>query len=888
MYQTNKKNRCLCILPRVLGLLLIAAMLNACALHKAMKMKDYEDFAEVSNSMWVSLYLSFKGVTIPNYPNVIFKNTVWEAKNSPIILDQNLFILPGVTLTIEPGVKVLMGENVRITCRGLIKAQGNNDAPILFTWKDEGRYWATIEAMNATGGNRNNYGTIEFNHCILEYGHGVKINSSELKMTGCILRHHISSAIQMEYASGVLSNNQIYGNSTERETESGNGGGVKVFTNRTVVVENNTIHDNVSAGGRDGGGGIYAFCYDSCKITVHGNTVTNNRSDRKGGGIFAYEATVKENIVRNNSSGLAGGGIYALQAVTEDNVVSDNRSEEGGGIFSRDATIQHNLIRNNVAAKGSGIFHSGSGSIERNSFAQNHGTAGDDDAVVVILGNPVMRSNNIVATQGYALRFLSHNLSPDLDARENYWGSDNEKVIEKSIYDWMEDSKIGLVNWKSFITKPIPEAFPFPEDVSASFAPALDTLAPHSVRGAIEQDTVWGDGTPSDYSVVGNLLIQSGKTLTIAPNTTLKIKNGVSIRVRGKLLASGEEKHPVIFTGSPDKPWDQLLFENRSLDREKQEAEADHPSTLKHCVIENGTGVVMDGMGADLSNCRIENNKGSGVRIKEVSVIVKGCTIQNNTSDSDGGGIYAYGSLPILIHDNVIKNNRAKDGGGIFAYGYLSNAAVDMHHNLIQGNTSQGDGGGIWASRSSIVDNKIIGNVTQNNGGGLYAGFALVNDNQIMENTASVGGGIYGESNNMFIGNAILKNKSSTGMGGGVYLNYWGLSRDNKVFNNNLVKENKTKDGLGTGGICLNGDMDFKRNAVFNNSGLQLNNLTPSASEIPIKAEECYWGTTDQNKIKKLIRDGKDDASLSLVEYEPVAQSAAVTAKRDRAAEENQ
>jgi hypothetical protein len=853
----------------------MAVLMNGCALKQAMEMDSFDDFPKIANSLWANIYFAFNKVPLPGYGEVIYKDSVWKPDGGPVILDQNVFILPGVTLTIEPGTKVRLGEAIRITSRGLIKAIGTKASPILFTWKEQDRYWDTIECLNATGQNPDEPGSIEFKHCIVEYGKGVRANSSAMTVTESVFRNNISSAIQYEYASGAVLNNRVYANSTERQVESGNGAGIKVFTNRRVRVENNRVHDNVSAGGRDGGGGIYAFAYDGGDVVVVNNRVINNRSDRKGGGIFAYDAQVQGNRVEGNLSALTGGGIYALQAVVRDNMVTGNRSDEGGGIFSKDAEIIHNLIRSNRAARGSGIFHQGSGEIAKNSLVENSRAGKGVDAAIFMLGNARVRQNNIVAGDGFALRFQSHNLSPDLVARENYWGTDNPEVIEKAIYDWLEDSGVGLVDWKMYAGALVAEAYPFPDDASHRYTPVAAPADPGSVRGAIEKDTVWGDGSASRYRVEGNLFIPEGSTLTIVRNSTLVMGEGVSIRIRGRLLGQGEKERPVVFTGDPQKPWGRLMFENRSTGNSGRALDDNGKSLLRHCIVENGAGINMDGRGADLFNCRILNHRNTGVRVKEVAVTIKDCFIANNSSDSDGGGIYAYGRQPIDIIGNVIKSNRASEGAGIFAYGHQSNVAVDMRRNRVEANTSLGDGGGIWACRSAMVENTIAGNQAQNKGGGVYASFAMVNDNTVKENSAPQGGGIYGEANNTIMGNTIVKNSSSSGMGAGVCLNYWGLSKDNKVFRNNLVRDNTTPAGRGAGGIALSGAIDFANNAIFANSDLQLDNLTPRADG-SIKASNCFWGTTVPGEIDKLIRDGRDDPSLSRVEYSPAARSQAV------------
>ena len=147
-----------------------------------------------------------------------------------------------------------------------------------------------------------------------------------------------------------------------------------------------------------------------------------------------------------------------------------------------------------------------------------------------------------------------------------------------------------------------------------------------------------------------------------------------------------------------------------------------------------------------------------------------------------------------------------------------------------------------------------------------------MDDNTISNNTANEGGGIYGEANSSFTGNLISENTSRDGLGGGVYLNYWGLSKHNKAFDRNRVKDNRTGDGQGTGGICVTGTLEFNRNTIMKNTGFQFNNMNPSSTEV-INAKDCFWGTTDLQKVANLIFDGKDDPDLSMIDFEPVAQA---------------
>ncbi|MFZ5563738.1 MAG: right-handed parallel beta-helix repeat-containing protein [Thermodesulfobacteriota bacterium] len=865
---------------RVLPALTLVLLLSSCSLYRVTRLNNYENFAEISNTVWARLYFAFNEVDIPGYDEIIYVDTRWRAKDSPVVIDSNLFVLPGVSLTIDPGVEVRLGKDVLVTCRGVIHARGTAEKPIRFTWLTEGECWNTIENLSSIG-RKGASSEVVFEHCIIEHGHGLAVNSSEARIESCVFRHNIDSALQFQYAGGLIARNAFYQNSTERQAASGNGAGINVYSNRKVRIEDNDVYDNVSAGGRDGGGGIYAFAYSEGSVEVVNNRVRNNRSDRKAGGIFAYAARVSSNTVIDNEAAMTGGGIHAIESMLEKNVVAGNRAPSGGGIYSEASRINGNLVRANRAFMGTGLYHLGGGEVMGNTFVENGSLGNAADAAVTLSGSPVISRNNILARTGYALAFKSHSLSPDLQAGENYWGTTDKHAIEQLVCDWLEDSQVGLVNWDAYLPGPAPDACPIPEDADRTVSLPPPRGGAGTLRGLVETDTLLGDHAIRTYTVAGNLLVQEGCNLAVKAGTILVLNKDATIRVRGTMTAVGEAKQSIRFTGDRENPWGQLFFENRSTGPAQATGDTTFSppdSLLRYCIVENGGGIVMDGKGADLLDCTVQNNRGTGVRIKEVSVSIKNCKVSGNVSDSDGGGIYVYGSRSVFIENNEIKNNRAADGGGIFAYGYQSNTAVDIRNNRIEGNVSEGDGGGVWMSRSALVNNLIIRNKTEAKGGGLYAGFGLVEDNRIAENSAADGGGIFAEANCSFKRNIINNNIATGGMGGGVYLNYWGLSLHNKEFLGNRVENNTAGGDNPAGGVVMNGEMDFRQNSITGNRGIQLHNLN-SAEVKNISATLCYWGTTSQKAVAGYIYDGLDDERLSVVEYMPLAKTreAAIT-----------
>ena len=69
----------------------------------------------------------------------IYQNTTWTAVGSPYLMTGSMVVFPGVTLTIEPGVEVLVTPdysfntgNLRyLEIRGTLIAIGTDTAPIV-------------------------------------------------------------------------------------------------------------------------------------------------------------------------------------------------------------------------------------------------------------------------------------------------------------------------------------------------------------------------------------------------------------------------------------------------------------------------------------------------------------------------------------------------------------------------------------------------------------------------------------------------------------------------------------------------------------------------------------------------------------------------------------
>jgi hypothetical protein len=374
----------------------------------------------------------------------------------------------------------------------------------------------------------------------------------------------------------------------------------------------------------------------------------------------------------------------------------------------------------------------------------------------------------------------------------------------------------------------------------------------------------------SPYQIGGNTIIMPGGTLTIEPGTQVKIAPGRNLKVRGLLIARGTTDEPIVFTKSGKENWGNIIFADQSIDAvADQERNYREGNVLEFCRIEKGKGVLIESASPFIKNCEIADNDGSGIVVRQGGPALIGNSIHHNVAPTNGGGVYAYTNDIILVESNKIHDNRADgDGGGIYAYGYMNTSTIHVEDNDIYSNTATGNGGGIYLSRSSAVGNRVSANVAKAGGGGIYTTFGLVDGNKITNNQADQGGGIFTEQNSSITHNFISSNTALAQFGGGVYINFWGVSIENEKFAGNTVTANRCSSKNDNGGVYVIGYLVFEQNNVYDNFGSQLFNGNESNSS-PLVATNCYWGTSDDKAIAKQIIDVGDNPSLGKVTFEP-------------------
>ena len=118
----------------------------------------------------------------------ITHDTVWMLIDSPFIVIDNVTVLPGVTLTIEPGVEIKFGGNFSLNIQGRLIAVGNEDRRITFT---SNRYEA--EAGDWVGIKFSNIADSYLSYCTIRYAvHGITVENSSLTISNCEITENLS------------------------------------------------------------------------------------------------------------------------------------------------------------------------------------------------------------------------------------------------------------------------------------------------------------------------------------------------------------------------------------------------------------------------------------------------------------------------------------------------------------------------------------------------------------------------------------------------------------------------------------------------------------------------------------------------------------------------
>ena len=274
-------------------------------------------------------------------------NGVWTTSGSPYLIEGEIGIQSGESLTIEPGVIVEFQGYYKFNVQGQLLAVGTETDSIKFTINDTTGFSNWLSPDGSWHGIRFGYSspgddTSRISYCTLEWG----------KALGSFPDNSGGAIAVESYSNLIISNSLITHNIAISA-----GGGIAIASSN-IIIRNNTIYQN---GAGESGGGIAVYAADP---EILNNIIDDNTSLNSGGGISVYlnsNPFIDNNIMLHNFAEF-GGAIqiesYCIPIIRNNIIYEDTAHQEGGAVDLEDnsnAIFINNTIVNNLAPFGGGI-----------------------------------------------------------------------------------------------------------------------------------------------------------------------------------------------------------------------------------------------------------------------------------------------------------------------------------------------------------------------------------------------------------------------------------------------------------------------------------------------------------------------------------------------------
>ena len=523
------------------------------------------------------------------------------------------------------------------------------------------------------------------NSCATYQGGGIVLEprGSQLEIDGCVFS----------------------GNHTVNE-----GGGISLrASNARIMIKNSLISDNTAT--KRGGGIDYNFSCGDCVLNIINTTISNNRSNGHGGGIYNDSrgplnlnfVTITGNIADDDSNGTGDGGGIFLEGTdeivnTQNSIIQGNDDKTTGQTNTDDCS---NLASGTHNTLGGNVFGNGTGCPVGANDITNDALLGD------LADNEGPTQTHALNTGSAAINFANcgvittdqrgfHRLDGACDAGAYEFG----RILIYHVNGTTGNDNNDGLSWATAL-KTVQAALGKTQSNSATgnqIWVAAGTYYPDEGNGATDNNRF------VSFTMQNNVAIYGGFPNTGNPSF------GQRNWTAQPTILSGEIQQD----GTTDNNSHHVIFNNKN--------------GLNHSAILDGFTVV--GGNANTSNSG--NISGGGIRNEESSPFFSNCIIEGNAAVL-GGAMYNLSSTPQLKNCIIRQNSGGLAGGGIFnsiSHPTLINCAL-------VGNLTNYRGGGISnnnSSSSQLINCTLEGNEAAFNGGGIFneSGSALTLTNSLI------------------------------------------------------------------------------------------------------------------------------------------------------------
>ncbi len=472
--------------------------------------------------------------------------------------------------------------------------------------------------------------------------------------------------------------------------------GGSIYADGTLVLSDCVLSNNYA--GVDGGA-IYASS-SSPSVTLTDCEVTGSTAFGIGGGVAQQGGSlrIERTEISGNSALNNGGGIYSagpLEILDNSQVKDNSAANDGGGVWAEDnLTISQSILQKNSAKRGGGVYarYATLASLTDSEFRENTATA-DGGAWL---------------SQWYGLVQMSGCVFADNHADVNggaVWGLDSAEIRNTQFqHNTAGNAGGAILSWG--VLHIVSSVF---DANGATWGGALNTHGANILESCVFTANTAAYGGAINHSNEPLLIGQSrfeNNTATVQGGAIRNDSPGVLLNTTFRSNRSGGSGGAVLALGDDYS----LTIQDRCL-FEQNEAGTD------------GSG---DGGAIWTNQRRLE---------------VTATTIQNNSTDDIGGGIYIAEGLLVLT-DSLVATNTAKHGraGGIWVD---APAELALANTTVSGNAAGSGGGGIYFNGNTNVASLVNATISNNR-------------SDSKSTTGQLGGGIYNAAGKVLLQNTIV------------------------------------------------------------------------------------------------------------------------------------